>query len=60
MINAEKAREITQRAVAEKQAYDRAMIEHEAEQACDEISYAASRRCEGCEVSTDGFEYGEF
>lgn len=57
MINAEKAREITQKAIAEQQAYDRAMIESEAEQACEEIRYAASRRCDGCEVSTAGFDY---
>ena len=34
-----------------------AMIERESEQACEEIRYAAARGYEGCEVSTNGFDY---
>ena len=56
MISAEKAREITAKAVADQRAYERSVIEQEAGQACDEIRYAASRRCEACEISTEGFD----
>jgi hypothetical protein len=57
MISAEKAREITAKAVADQRAYDRAMIERESERACEEIRYAADRGYAGCEVSTNGFDY---
>lgn len=57
MISAEKAREITAAAQAEKDAYDRACITREAEDVCEDIRRAAVACENHCSISTKGLSY---
>lgn len=57
MISAERAREITKAAQDEENAYIKAVVEKEAEVACEVIRQAACGRNHHCEVDARSFKY---
>lgn len=57
MINAERARQITNQAIGERESRKRAMIKSEVRTICNEICPAAYGGHEGYKVSAIGFSY---
>lgn len=57
MISAERAREITKTAQAEENAYIKAVVEREAEVACEVIRQYACGRNNTCEIDGRSFKY---